>query len=287
VRRGLFREFVTWREAIEGTYTYFKQYRNRPNSEKEYLMFEQPSRFKDRSEAKKSLTRLRIVLDKARELYNRGVMVTLTPDPKRFEGNAEILETVQDSLSNFVDSFAYRLGTRPDYVRVLEFQKNGLPHYHVVLFGVSTVEDDESETGEPMIAEAEVREYWDDKKGVGEQVWIQPVSRRNNSWLLHDDKDGKRTLSYYLGEAMRELCRFAESDVSDLQDMVESGDIRLWRQVLYWAYEKQYLSCSNSLKESKSESDSPDIKQWDYVGTARYEQIPIHIRHNAIVGTGR
>jgi hypothetical protein len=211
-------------------------------------------------------------------------MVTLTPDPKRFESNAEILQSVQDNLSNFIEWLVHQLGTRPDYLKVLEFQQNGLPHYHVVLFGVRIVDNGESETGKPLISEQEVREYWDETRGIGEQVKVQPIHTRSDSWLLHKDKNSRgKTVYQYLSDAMRGLCQLAETDVSELQDMVGSGDVSLWRQVLYWAYEKQYLSYSNSLKESKDDGELTDIKQWDYVGTAEYKQIPTQVRRNAIV----
>ncbi|MFC7071618.1 hypothetical protein ACFQJ7_17045 [Halovenus rubra] len=286
VKRDLFREFVTWRASITGTYTIMQQYRDRPNVDSEYLLIEQESRFKDKPEARKSHNRLTTALDKAAEKESQAVMVTLTPDPKRFESHTEILEAVQDGVGNFIDCLGYRLGGRPEYIKSLEFQHKGLPHYHIVLFGVDYVKDGESETGNSTISEQEVRDYWNQKKDIGQQVYVQSVTRRDGSWLLHDDSDGKRTLSYYLSEATRGLYEFVEASESELRDMLESGETRLWRQVLYWASEKQYVSCSNGLKESSDSDKSTDIKQYDTLGAAKFGQIPSHIRDDAIIANG-
>lgn len=287
IKLGLFGEFVTWRENIEGTYSVFRQHRGRATTNKEYLLFEYPSRFKDRQEADKSFSRLTTALHKATEGERRGVMVTLTPDPKRFENHTEIVEAIQENLSRFIEWTVYQLGHRPEYLKILEFQKNGLPHYHIVLFGVQVVEGvQETETGQPTLCKAEVQSYWDERRDVGREVEIQPVVRRNDVWILHEDEHGTVGLDYYLGEAIRELGELTDTDTDELRDMVAAEDTRLWRQVLYWAYGKQYLSRSNGLKETNDGATSDDIKRWDYIGTAELNQLPSYVTEDAIIARG-
>jgi hypothetical protein len=176
------------------------------------------------------------------------------------------------------------LGFSPANIKVLEFQKNGLPHYHIVLFGVRVVEG-ETETGKATLSEGELREYWDTKRDMGSQVDVSPVYCRGDKWILHEDSDCTVSLSYYLTKEISDLITVAETDPEALFDKVESGDVSLWKQALYWAYDKQYTTCSPSLKDSKDDKGDtlPTVVIWEYVGTAKYEQIPSQIVDNAVL----
>jgi hypothetical protein len=59
--------------------------------------------------------------------------------------------------------------------------------------------------------------------------------------------------------------------------------VSLWRQALYWATERQYYSCSSSLKPDTDDNRLPHITQWESVGVAEYRELPGHIRANATV----
>jgi hypothetical protein len=282
-RDGLLRELAQYREDTADKFTVLG---NRVRDE--YLLIPYQTRFNARHKAKESMERFTTALDRAAEGFQTASVLTLTPNPNRFESHTEATEAVTDGVANLKSCLRYRTGGF-EAVPVLDFQRNGLPHYHIVLFGVTVVDESNNESGDPTVSEAEIREYWDSNAGIGSQVAVQPAWKgRNGTWLLHND-DKKVSLRYYLGKRIRELLRVATLDESELWDKVESGDIELWRHALFWVYEKQYVSCSESLKESDGDrangdgDDLPYVPEWRYVGTAKFGQIPTHILNKAIV----
>lgn len=290
-RHGLLRELAQYREDISDKVSVFE---NRVFDR--FLIIYCSNRFNSVYDAKQSQDRFTTALDRATEEFQTGSVLTLTVDPKRFESHTEATEAITKQVNNLKSCLRtdYRTGGF-EAVSVLDFQRNGLPHYHIVLFGVTVVDDDNNESGKPTVSEAEIQEYWDSNAGMGTEVAVQPTwTGRNGTWLLHNDGT-KVSLRDYLGRRIRELLRVADLDESELWDRVESGDIELWRHALFWVYEKQYVSCSESLRasdglEDSSKDELPYVPEWRYVGTAKFGQIPTHIVNNAIVcrpaGTG-
>jgi len=272
-REDVFRELVQYRENTADKYTLLKR-----RITEEYLALPYRTRFNDRERAESSQSRFRTALHNASEDFRMATAVTLTPDPKRFESHVEATDAITKQVNNLNSYLKYQTGGF-EAVPVFDFQRNGLPHIHLVLFGVRIVEDESNnETGEPTVSEAQIREYWDSNADMGKQVAVQPARRRNDEWLLHND-DKKVSLRHYLGKRIRELIELAELDESELWQKVESGDIELWRHALFWATGKQYVSCSDSLKESDDGDgdDLPYAPAWEYVGTMKFDQIPEHV----------
>ena len=281
--RSIFKQFASWRESIDGTFSRFDSYRGR--APRPHLLVETESRFNSVAEAQ-SYDRLTESLDLAAESHDDGILLTLTGQPVRFDSHADMAESLRDGVSNLKSWLQYRLGFSPDSIRVLEYQGKGQPHYHVALFGVSDAGDLEAtEPGTARIAEAEVREYWDETRDLGTQVDIRPIRRRNDAWILHDDDRGRVSLSYYLGKAPRRIRKVAGTDAGDLMDRFDAGDLD-WRVALYWAYGRQarVVTRSPSLRESPGDDLEP-IKKWEYVGTARLEEMPQSVVSRAIVRT--
>jgi hypothetical protein len=199
--------------------------------------------------------------------------MTLTTDSKRFDGLDDAVSNLYESKSRLLSwlSTDYRLGSRPSNLSVLEFTESGLPHVHVVLFGLNWA-----------VPQSSLAAKWDEL-GQGSVVDIRSARRRGDDWLLHNDDGGTATLRDYLGKAIRGLQTLAASDAGDVRDAAESGDVSLWRQSLYWATERQYYSCSPSLKPDTDDEGLPHITQWEFVGVAEYRDIPGHVRANATV----
>jgi len=211
--------------------------------------------------------------------------VTLTIDPKRFTSHSEATEAIKGARQNLIQTLDYQTGEYPTQITTPDFQSNtGLLHYHIPLFGLSKVSESQNETGEPTISESQIREYWSDKYDIGSQISIQPIQTgRNGEWLLHRD-DKTVSLRYYLGKRIRELQDLSELDGGSLP-------LKYWRHALFWVYDLQYVSCSESLKDDTEDSETgisglPKTTEWEYIGTAKYSQIPSHIWENMIfVGT--
>jgi hypothetical protein len=268
------RELATYRNNIKGTWSYFgHDFRNLN------LGIPNTTRFTDSYDSAKSQRQFREALDNADEDFDSGVVVTLTIDPKGFETHSEATESIRKAKKNLLQTLDYQLGEYPTQITIPDFQtKTGLLHYHIALFGVTNVSESQNQVGQPTISESQIREYWSDTYDIGTQISIQQILTRNGDWLLHRD-DKTVSLSYYLGKRIRELQDLAGLDGGSMP-------LKYWRHALFWVYDLRYVTCSNSLKDDTedSESDLPETDSvWTYLGTARYDQIPSHIRDNMIL----
>jgi len=287
-RAGVLEELATYRTAIADRYHYLERDYQSSEEVARYLILPYLTRYNDGGRARRSQRRFRKRLEAASERYYAASVVSLTVDPSRFESHAEATEEAGEAVGRFLSWLPYQLGrdSQPEKVKITDFQRNGLIHYHVVLFGVRPADDGESVTGEATLSEAEVRDYWDDRAGIGSQVSVDPAFCPEDRWLLHDDDMGQVSLSYYLGKRIRELVRFAEADDSEARDLAEADDGSLWRHALFWVYQKRYESGSRSLLEDDCQDDLADrgkITRWRYVGTASFGQIPQGVVDDAII----
>jgi hypothetical protein len=116
------------------------------------------------------------------------------------------------------------------------------------------------------------------------------------------DADGKRTARSYLGKSLRSLSTVADMDpegVGEAASARRSGDPQdtddaLWKVALYWALERRFFGGSPELTDDNPDGDDadslPHVHCYRYVGTARYNDLPGHIRERAefvLPGKGR
>jgi hypothetical protein len=219
-------------------------------------------------------------LETAAGRHRDAVVMTLTTNPNRHRSLSEALQALSEKKNCLLSWLAtdYQLGHRPENLTAVEFTESGLPHVHLVLFGISWA-----------LPKSELAEKWANL-GQGRVVDIDDAHSRDGSdrWRLHYDDDGRPvTLRYYLGKAIRGLCRLAGRDAGELVDAVEDDEIDLWRQSLYWATERQYYSCSPCLKDTDDGDSLPFVRRYEFVGVAQYHEIPAHVRDTATVFVDR
>jgi len=270
LRQSLFREFVTDKAGTEDRWQLFERVRGTGD---DYLCLPYRTRYNDGRRAGDIREGFENALRSATKRHNNAVILTVTTDPKRHSGLSEALENLTKNKGRIMSwlSTEYQLGHRPENLTVLEFTETGLPHLHIVLFGVSYA-----------VSQEQLSAKWGDY-GQGSVVDIRTAKNVHDgdTWRLHDDSNVV-TLRQYLGKAIRELQSVANADAVDLQEKIESGDISLWRQSLYWATEQQYYTCSPSLRKSNSvDGCLPHVTEWEFVGTARYDKIPAHVQQSA------
>jgi hypothetical protein len=271
-RGEILRELEVYRDNISGTYSILE---NRTRDQ--YIAIPNTTRFTDPTDASKSQIRFEEALDSAHEDYSGGTMLSLTLDPKRYNDHAEATEAIREAKSRLLSYLDYQTGQYPTQITVPDWQSNGMLHYHVVLFGVSPVDESQNGTGSPTVSESQIREYWDNKQDVGCEVSLNRTWTRDDTWLLHRDDESTVSLSQYLGRRIRELVDLAQSGAGEVP-------LKHWKHALYWAYDLSYISCSDSLKEpSEDGSELPYAPAWRYIGTCRYEQIPTQIRDKMIL----
>jgi hypothetical protein len=270
-RAGLLRQLGIEREIQQDKFKILRRVRG---SGPEHLLIPYLTRFNDTDRAGDTQDRFRTALQTAAERYQDAVVVTLTSDPKRFSSVSEALDGFTDAKRNFLSWLDYQVGgKRPKNLTVLEWTAGGLPHIHLVLFGISW-----------LMPKSKLIAKWD-SLGAGRVADITDAHSRDGSdkWRLHDDDRRPVTLRYYLGKAIRGLQDVADMDAGDLRDAVEDGDISLWRHALYWATGRQYCSCSGYLKDTGDSDGLPHVTQYEFVGVAQYRDIPAHIRRDAAI----
>jgi hypothetical protein len=270
-RAGLLRQLGTEREIQQDKFKILSRVRG---SGPEHLLIPYLTRFNDADRAGDTQDRFRTGLQTAAERYQDAVVVTLTTDEKRFSSVSEALDGFTEAKRNFLSWLDYQVGgSRPDNLTVLEWTAGGLPHVHLVLFGIDW-----------LLPQSKISAKWD-SLGQGSVVDIRSAEaeRGGQRWFLHNDDGSRVTLQQYLGKAIRGLQRVAESDAGQLREAVEDGDISLWRHALYWATGRQYCSCSRSLKDSGDSDGLPHVKRYEFVGVAQYRDIPAHIRRDAAI----
>jgi hypothetical protein len=305
VKAGLLRQLAIERGATDDKFQIFERVRGHGD---DYLLVPWTTRYNDPSTAADLDDRFCATLSKAARRHDSAVLVTLTTDPKRFDGLTEATESLLESKNRLLSWLAYdpktdaapsRPGYRPENVTALEFTDSGLPHLHVALFGLSWV-----------TSQAALSAYWSGQQGS--IVDIRTVRQRDGRWLLHDGPAGEGdghgpdvegdgvagqpvrsdggqpggrsvSLRRYLGTGLRGLRELASLDADALYQRAESGEIsNLWKQALYWATGKQYWSASPDLKPASGDDDGlPPIRTWRFVGAARYRNIPWHVKENA------
>lgn len=273
-RQELVRQLATERAIQSDKFQIFERVRGTGPG---HLLVPYLTRFNDGDRAGEIQAGFTTALDRAAESYQDAVVLTVTPDPRRHDSVQSALDSIAENKGRLMSWLAtdYQVGQRPDNMTVLEWQDSGLPHYHIVLFGVSW-----------LMHQSALAAKWDDL-GTGAVVDVRSIDERGGQWLMHNDDGRTVTLRQYLGEAIRQNVELAGMDAEDFGDAVEDGDLSgdCWKVALYWATGRQFYSCSPSLKPDSGgvEDDLPHVTQWRFRGVASYQEIPAHVRTNAVV----
>jgi len=131
---------------------------------------------------KRARRKLREAFQNASVRYREGVFLTLTMDPKTYSNIYEASRLISVAWNRFMSWLSRRLGFRPKYVAVLEWQDSGNPHIHAVLFGVSRIEDHWRLTEYlKSIGFGEVHYEYQIVNNGGSWVWKNPKAKPRDS----------------------------------------------------------------------------------------------------------
>lgn len=302
LRADMLGELGTELASVADTWNVFERVRG---SGPEYLCLPYRNRFNSPSRASDLRASWRRAWRRARRQYDDAVVVTLTTDPKRHDSIADATDSLIENKNRLSSWLAYdpesgpsRPGFRPSNLYVLEFTDSGIPHLHVVYFGVRW-----------LTPQWNIADYWDDR-GQGRVVDVRRLSKRGGEFVMptdalpdDPDADGKRTARSYLGKSLRSLSTvagMAPEDVGEAASARRSRDPRdtddaLWKVALYWALERRFFGGSPELTNDDPDGDDdadslPHVRYYRYVGTARYNDLPGDIRDRAefvLPGKGR
>ena len=266
--RLLAKDFVTYLDSIHNRRLMLEE------SDRSDLRITMPyhTRFNNDHRKNEQWARYNQAWELADEKYDRGVMLTLTTDPNRYDSIAAMVVGLIEAWQDLHESLNQRYldDTRLDFIRALEFggsEKSshiGLPHLHVVVFGV------------PYIDHGWLKRYW--KPRQGEIVHIHGMNKRgSDSWVLHGGEHAGKSVAGYLGKYLSKTFEAIGDHPEDLRAEYESweegGDwanSELWKLALYWATGRQFWSSSHDLK---GESKPDRLEDIDGLGETKFERL--------------
>ena len=287
IRGDLFGEQATELDSIEDVYTLLKRIRG--SAGREYVGIPYETRFNSLERGIDLRDGFIDSLDRAAEEHNSACLLTATTDPKLHDSILDQVNSLLETKNRFMGWLDYeptgdapeRPGFRPDNLYVLEWSDKGLPHLHILLFGVDWVAHQEA-----------LSNYWGQYQGeIVDVRGVHSMQKRNGQWLIRDG-DSQVSARQYLGKSMRLLCDLASMDPGEIQDaadQIRAGDRSddLWKLALYWASGKQFYAGTPELTNPQTPDEGlPHVTRYRYIGTARYDQIPAHIRQRTMFFTG-
>jgi hypothetical protein len=286
----------------------------------EYLNMKYRTRFNDSGRVNKQFSIMNKALQGAAKDHETAVFVTLTTQPSHFDNLYESISSINKNWNRFMSwlSTDSRLGYRPEYCKVLEFQESGNPHLHAILFL-----DQPNDGSMPwLVNKSDLDEYWSKWQG-GYINDLQPLVYENDlhdgystdsGWVKWDDdgahgglldktreasdNDGYQTAGEYIGKylsatfgAIKELGDPENETFTVTQESDEEGRYPdksdPWKIAMYWATRRKIKTISRSLRDQiEIEEDDADAQLKELLEARRYEvvgaftavNIPDHIR---------
>lgn len=276
------------------------------------------TRFNDPSRARRVQQAYEAAWKRATTQYDRGVMVTLTTDPNQHDSLGEATEELVENSQRLHDWLATnptsndepeRPGHRLDYIAVPEFTGSGIPHLHIVFFGVGWV-----------VPHWRLAKYWSSQRGQGKVVYLQSLWNHRGKWVPHGRVRGDghyeelnaeksqavepcpvgRSVQSYLGKMVATLVAFANRDISQFttedhdgtrvsgttvtaaESASEASTSRTWwKLALYWVLDKQFWTASERLRRRDRSPVLPPVPCWRRIGAAELAQLPGYVRTEA------
>lgn len=293
--------FGAKRKGAEGRY---RCYENTFTGERSFIPLK--DRFNSEQRVKETRQRLRMAFRRAAQQGHEQAMVTtLTTDPARFSNLEEACESLLDDVNRLKDwlertpqNGPTRVGHRPPTIVIPEFTDHGVPHIHLVMFGVGWVAE-----------HGELSRYWgwEQYRDRGDVVWIDQLHARDGQWRWGRSSDERshpetrgRTPYEYLSKGVNALETSAALNADEIHEIAASlrndadpatveNAPELIDAALYWATGLSVFTCSPSLREpsedDQGQAQAPDgtllpddaPSCWQYIGTARLAEFPAHI----------
>lgn len=282
-----------------------------PDTSPQYLSLPYRTRFNDSGRVSKQFSIFNKTLEKAGQIYDTASYGTLTTDPAHFDSLWDSIVDINKNWNRFMSwiSADSRLGYRPEYVKILEFQDSGNPHLHFVIFL-----NQENDGSMPwLVSKSDLDDYWSKWQGgyindlqplvyqsdLGSDYgsdagWVRWRKNGNHGGLMdrsrNDGSSGNQTVEQYLGKYLSKTFGMVEEIASDGSEAVReayTGDGEAWKLALYWATGRKIKTVSRDLRQlvEDDHDDDPDgelgdILRSEYrvVGSFTVGNIPHRIR---------
>ena len=274
----------------------------------EYISLPYKTRFNDSGRISKQQSIFNSCLEQAEEDHETAIYTTLTTKPTHFDNLMESIEEINKNWNRLMSWLQTdsRLGYRPEYVKVLEFQESGNPHLHAILF--LRQPDDGSMPW--LVPKSDLDAYWSKWQGgyvndiqplvfrsdLGDEFgpdsgWVKWQPDQDHGGILADKsrsshEGGSQTAGEYLGKylsvtmgACKELGNTGRTEVFETTDGEEGGKYadkaEPWKVAMYWASRRKIKTVSRSLRQAVEADHADDVDEElaDLLREARYRAI--------------
>lgn len=247
-------------ELLHDVELYFKDYkidvgdrrillRHRDDPE-EILKIPFLNRFNDQTKKSKNLKIFENAWNKSINQYKFAVFLTLTTDPAPGPTLWHRNRHMGKAWNRYQSLLQKRLKQRHKYINVNEFQKNGLIHNHVVIFGIRWIDWTD-----------QIEKDWD-RCGQGRIAHAYGIKNTgtNWEWIKERPEDAKgRSPGDYLKKYVKKGL-FSEEGYS-----------------LYWAINKRFFSMSRIFQDPISKQVT--LALWVFLGSWKEDDIPEWVYH--------
>jgi len=286
----------------------------------QYISLPYKTRFNDNGRISKQQAIFNSCLEVASEDHETAVYLTLTTKPSHFDNLMESIEEINRNWNRIMSWLQTdsRLGYRPEYVKVLEFQESGNPHLHAIIF----LEQPNDGSMPWLVSKADLDQYWAKWQGgyindiqplvfqedLGdeygpEEGWIKWQKDGDHGGLLEKSRKGStgsQTAGEYLGKylsvtmgAAKQLGNVGENELFETTNEPDehgryAHKAEAWKVAMYWATRRKIKTVSRGLRQLVEDEMTDDVDEelLDLIRSARYraigafviDDIPQHIR---------
>lgn len=247
-RHKIQQNFDTYLEDVNDRSIILCRKEDEKNPQAQLYFLPYRTRFTDNGRKKKNLDTYEAIWEFTPLLYRTAVFVTLTTDPKMHRSAYHANRHFQRSLNRFMSRLNKKLGYRPKYLNVHEFQKNGLLHSHIIIYGLDY-----------LLHQSQLSDIWK-QCGQGSIVYVYGLRHNGTSWNWSraKPKDAKKggSVDSYLKKYLKKSL-FSPDELE-----------------LYWAFNKRFFTYSKALKPA-----SPPRGRlgpaFAFIGSARSDEISV------------
>ena len=258
----------------------------------DYLNLKYKTRFNDSGRVNKQFSIMNRALEGAADTHETAAYGTLTTKPDKFDSLWDSITAINKNWNRFMSwiSTDSRLGYRPEYVKVLEFQDSGNPHLHFIIFL-----DQPNDGSMPwLVDKSDMDDYWAKWQGgfvndlqplvyedqlhdgySSDAGWVKWDSDGDHGGLLDksrqsSENDGYQTAGEYLGKylsatfgAIKELGDPENETFEVTNEADEEGRYAdkadPWKIALYWASRRKIKTISRSLRQQIEIEEDDDV----------------------------
>jgi len=202
-----------------------------------------------------------VVFNNASRLYSEAVFITLTMNPETYSNLYEASMRIGKALNRFMSFLAKRYGKRLHYIAVFEPMNSGNPHLHVIVFGISRIEEHYELT--EILA----------KQGFGYIHYEYGIRKdKNGNWVWRNRANKPKKCSTmdvkaYLKKYLVKVFHRALSNKSWKQGLAISD----YKLAFYFASNKRFFTCSRALMVKNYKISSG---LWVFIGSWYWLDVP-------------